>query len=31
MLKGINLSLGIVLSREESHLLGEHLDKNGDG
>jgi len=30
ILNGVKFSLGIYLSREESHLLTDYLDKDGD-
>jgi len=31
IVQGITFNLGIVLSKEESYLLAEYLDKDGNG
>jgi hypothetical protein len=31
IIKGVTQGLGIVLSREEQHLLAKYLDKDGEG
>lgn len=30
IMRGVKNGLGIILTRDESHLLSAHMDKNGD-